>query len=55
MILKLKKIKALPLWKSYFLTDVDIEDVLVFNKISFGEKDNLLVTCMLIKKLSHYK
>ena len=33
-----------------------IEKVLVSNKVSFGEKniDTFLVTCMMIKKSSHY-
>ena len=38
------------------LGDVDIEKVLVSNKISFGEKktiSTLLVTCIMIIKLSH--
>ena len=35
------------------LKDVDIEKVLVSNKISFGEKNvsTLLVTCIMIRKL----
>ena len=37
-ILKLKK-KNLPPWKSYFLKDVDMEKILVFNNISFGVKN----------------
>ena len=38
-----------------FLKDVDIEKVLVSNKISFGEKNYiLLVTCIMVIKLSHY-
>ena len=38
------------------LRDVDIEKVLVSNKISFGEKNynTLLVTCINIIKLDHY-
>ena len=38
------------------LTDVDIEKVLVSNKISLGEKtiNTLLVTCIIIIKLSCY-
>ena len=38
-----------------FLRDVDIEKVLVSNKISFGEKtiNNLLVTCIMVIKLNH--
>ena len=41
---------------SIFKKDVDIETVLVSNKISSGEKNitTLLVTCMMILKLSHY-
>ena len=36
--------------------DVDIEKVLVFNKISFSDKNyTLLVTRIVIIKLSHYK
>ena len=41
-----------PFFKKY----VDIEKVLVSNKISFGEKktiSTLLVTCIMIIKLSH--
>ena len=34
-----KKKKKIPLQKSYFLKDVDIEKVLVSNKISSGEKN----------------
>ena len=34
-MLKLKKIS----FKSYFIKDVDIEEVLVSNKISFGKKN----------------
>ena len=39
-----------------FLKDVDIEKVLVSNKISSDEKNynTLLVTCIMIIKLSHY-
>ena len=37
-----------------FLRDVDIEKVLVSHKISFGEKNTLLVTCRMIVKLRHY-
>ena len=39
-----------------FLNDVDIEKLLVSNKISFGEKtiNTLLVTCTIIIMLSHY-
>ena len=40
-----------------FLKDADIEKVLVSNKITFGEKktiNTLLVTCIMIIKLSHY-
>ena len=38
------------------LKDVDFEEVLVSNKISFGEKtiSNLLVTCIMIIELNHY-
>ena len=38
------------------LEDVDIDNVLVSNKISFGEKtiNTLLFTFMMIVKLSHY-
>ena len=41
---------------SYFLGDVDIKNIIVSNNISFGEKvkKTLLVTCMMIMKLSHY-
>ena len=39
-----------------FLKDVDIEKVLVPKKIYFDEKtiNTLLVTCVMIIKLSHY-
>ena len=39
-----------------FLKDVDIEKVLVSTKISFVKKtiSTLLVTCIMIIKLSHY-
>ena len=39
-----------------FLKDVDIEKVLVSKKIYFDEKtiNTLLVTCVMIIKLSHY-
>ena len=39
-----------------FLKDVDIEKVLVSYKIYSGEKtiNTLLVTCIMIIKLSHY-
>ena len=39
-----------------FKKDVDIEKVLVSNKISFGEKtrNTLLLACIMIMKLSHY-
>ena len=39
-----------------FLKDVNIEKVLVSNKISFGEQtiNTLLVTCIMIIKLNHY-
>ena len=35
------------------LRDADIEKVLVCNKIYFGEKNTLLVTYIMIIKLSH--
>ena len=43
-------------YKSYFLEDIDIDNVLVSNKISSGKKtvNTLLITCMMIMKLSHY-
>ena len=43
-------------YKSYFLEDIDIDNVLVSNKISSGRKtvNTLLITCMMIMKLSHY-
>ena len=39
-----------------FLEDVNINNILVSNKISSGEKaiNALLVTCIMIMKLSHY-
>ena len=42
---------------SIFWGDVDTETVLVSNKLSFGKKktiNTLLVTCIMIIKLSHY-
>ena len=43
-------------YKSYFLEGIDIDNVLVSNKISSGKKtvNTLLITCMMIMKLSHY-
>ena len=43
-------------YKSYFLEDIDIDNVLVSNKISSGKKtvNTLLITCMMIMKLSYY-
>ena len=40
----------------FFFNYVDIEQILVSKKISFGEKtkDTLLDTCIMIIKLSHY-
>ena len=43
--------------KTIFLKDVDIEKVLVSNKISFGKKKNvstLLVTSIIMIKLGNY-
>ena len=39
-----------------FSKNVDIDEVLACNKISFGEKtiNTSLVTCIMIIKLSHY-
>ena len=39
-----------------FLKDIDIEEVLASNKISFGSKSlsTLLVTCIMMIKLGHY-
>ena len=53
--MKLKKLKyriKTPIFKKY----VEIEKVLVSNKISFGDEtiSTLLVTCIMIIKLSHY-
>ena len=36
-----------------FLGDVDIEKVLVSNKIIFGEKSTLLVSCIMVVKSNH--
>ena len=49
MILKLKRINFTG------IEDVDIKNVLVSKKISFGEKaiNILLVTCVMIIKLKH--
>ena len=38
-----------------FLKDVDIEKLLISSKISLGRKSTLLVTCLIIIKLIHYK
>ena len=53
-ILRLKKINFTTI-RDVPLRDVDIEKVLVFNKISFGEKKTigtLLVTCIIMINLS---
>ena len=52
-ILKLKNIKFTTM-KVLFLDDADINSILVFNKISSGEKtiNTLLVTLMMFIKLS---
>ena len=47
-----KKKKTLPPKDSYFLGKVDIEKVLVSNKISLV-KSTILVTCIMIIKLNH--
>ena len=57
MWLKLKNINFTAINAPFFLEDLDIENVWVSNKISFGEKatiDTLLVTCIMIIKLSLY-
>ena len=36
-----------------FLGDVDIEKVLVSNKIIFGEKSTLFVSCIMVVKSNH--
>ena len=36
-----------------FLGDVDFEKVLVSNKIIFGEKSTLLVSCIMVVKSNH--
>ena len=44
------------IWKSNFIqmkSYLGIENVCVYNKISFGESINLLVTCIMMIKLSH--
>ena len=43
-------------WSPIFLKDVDVQKVLVSNEISFSEKNlsTLLVTCIMIVKLSHH-
>ena len=55
--IKIEKDKLYRYKSSIFVEDVDINKVLVSNNISFGEKktiNTLLVTCMMIIKLSHY-
>ena len=58
MILKLKNINFTTIKVLFFLENVNIENVLVSNKISSGEKKKtinpLLVTCMMIIKLNNY-
>ena len=58
MILKLKNINFTTIKVLFFLENVNIENVLVSNKISSGEKkktkNSLLVTCMMIIKLNNY-
>ena len=57
MILKLKNINFTTIKVLFFLENVNIENVLVSNKISSGEKKTinpLLVTCMMIIKLNNY-
>ena len=48
-----EKKKILPQQDSYFLKNVDIGKVLASNKIYFGEKTVLLVTCTMIIKPLH--
>ena len=57
MILKLKNINVNTIKVLYFLEVVEIDKVLVSKKISFGKKNinTLLVTCVMIIELSHYK
>ena len=50
--IEIKKKKTLPPKGSYFLGEVDIEKVLVSNKISLV-KSTILVTCIMIIKLNH--
>ena len=54
MILKLKKINFTTI-KSYFLEDVDIDNILIADKILFSEKtiNTLLVSFMMIRNLCH--
>ena len=49
------EIKKSKFYHHKILGDVDIEKVLVSNKISFGKKNisTLLVACIMIKKLNH--
>ena len=51
--IEIEKKKILPQQDSYFLKDVDIGKVLASNKIYFGEKTVLLVTCTMIIKPLH--
>ena len=43
-------------YETQFLKDIDINNTLVFNMISFSKKaiNTLLLICIIIKKLSHY-
>ena len=50
-----KKKKNFATIRPIFLEDLDIEKILVSNKISFGEKTirTLLVACIMVVKLNH--
>ena len=55
--IEIKKHKLYRYKSPIFLEDVGIDNVLVSNKISPGKKksiNTLLITCMVITKLSHF-
>ena len=55
--IEIKKHKLYRYKSPIFLEDVDIDNVLVSNKSSPGKKksiNTLLITCMVIAKLSHF-
>ena len=53
--IEIEKKKKFATIRPIFLEDLDIEKILVSNKISFGEKTirTLLVACIMVVKLNH--